>query len=147
MVGLGFWASGSCCDSCGWGVQVSPLSSEASPSAPDGRTPSSPYIRSGQRPRTKFPCALGERVGLRSDGTNLQKRLVKPGADTVTHRLRTAARDRLGPRRLRLEDGAGGHQSGLEIAPQRDHQLARQRDDHLALERALGGADAREEPL
>ena len=44
-----------------------------------------------------------------------------------------------------LEDGASGHQPGLQIAPQRHQQLARQGHDHDPLEAALGAVHARAE--
>ena len=46
-----------------------------------------------------------------------------------------------------LEDGAARHHPGLQIAPQRHSQFARQGDDHDPLEAALGVADALVEPL
>ena len=46
-----------------------------------------------------------------------------------------------------LEDGAGGDQPGLQIAPQRHQELVRQGNNHDPLEAALGAAHALAEPL
>src|SRR5450631_4406178 len=100
------------------------------------------YIRSGLA-RSKVPHATSRgRRAPRGDGTILNRGIFQPALAPVTHPTLDLINsfcpcsDRC--RLLRLEDSPLRRDAGLEIAPQRDRQLTRQRHHGDAADTALG---------
>src|ERR687884_1657226 len=101
----------------------------------------SPYIRSGRATRTTIPRAPAPRrtgpVCFAASRSQVDSpRSHAPLGPTAVPRPGSG-----------LQDGAGGDEAGLDVAPERDQKLPRQGDDRDPPDAALGGADPGHEPL
>ena len=106
----------------------------------------SPCIRSGTKARYHNPSCTGEgKAQQRRDPST--KRVDHPGWVAVT-RLSwlTSAVIARGRSEAWTQHGAGRHHAGLEITPERHHQLAGQRHDGNAAQPSLHVADTVTEP-
>src|SRR5919206_824009 len=100
----------------------------------------SPYIRSGRVTRTTILRAPAPRWTGPVWIAACRSRVV------------SRSRVRLGPTAVLrpgsgLQDGAGGDEAGLDVAPQGDQKLPRQGHDRDPPDAALGGPDPSGEPL
>src|SRR3954454_19955688 len=100
----------------------------------------SPYIRSGRVTRTMILRAPAPRWTGPVWIAACRSRVV------------SRSRVRLGPTAVLrpgsgLQDGAGGDEAGLDVAPRGDQKLPRQGHDRDPPDAALGGADPGHEPL
>src|SRR3954454_21822168 len=84
-------------------------------------------------------------TGTEADGTRLFCGVSQPGGFAAVARpLGPTAVPRPGSG---LQDGAGGDEAGLDVAPQGDQELPRQGHDRDPPDPALGGPDPGREPL
>src|ERR1700693_4620395 len=107
----------------------------------------SPCIRSGARARNPDFSCTGEGKAQKRRDPSESAGWNSPWMTPVT-RLSwvTSAVIACGRSEAWMEQGAGGHHAGFEIAPQRHHELAGQRHDGDAPQAPLGVADPFMEP-
>src|SRR6185312_6180270 len=99
------------------------------------------HLISGRAVTTRYPHSACLRQGSHEDETHLRSDLLiwPKGGTVIIHSALTAADAATLTRclkRLRLrclEQGSFGQKAGCEVAPERHHQLARQRHDGDAL--------------